>query len=124
MSEEKTEELDLELKETQDKMNKVLKNREDDYEYSRENLYHVAERLNDILDTAIETAQESGHPRAIEVATNTASALADLSKKMMDHHIQTEKLNNPNGSKTERVTNNLNLKLNTTDLLKMLKEDD
>lgn len=100
----------------------VLKNRKDDYEYARELLYSSAEKLQDILDSAVQLAQESEHPRAIEVATNTASSLADIAGKMMQHHVQTDRLNNPKGEKS--IThNNLNVKLNTSDLLELLNRE-
>ena len=109
-----------EVTKLEDEMKLVLKNRKDDYEYSREIMYQSAERLQDILDSAVTLAQESEHPRAIEVATNTATALGDVAAKMMDHHIRLDKLNNPSGSKSDVTNNNVNVKLNTKDLLELL----
>lgn len=111
-----------EIIELENQMKQVLTNRKDDYEYGRDVLYVASERLQDILDAAVQLAQESEHPRAIEVATNTASSLADVAGKMMDHHIKTEKLNNPKGE-TQNTTNNLNVKLNTKDLLELLNKE-
>ena len=108
----------------EDEMKVVLQNRKDDYEYSRELLYSSAERLQDILESAVVLAQESEHPRTMEVATNTATALADIAQKMMEHHQRLDKLNNPKGENVKEVTNNnLNLKLNTKDLLELLNKD-
>ena len=104
----------------ENEMKQVLKNRQDDYEYSRDLMYAAAERLQDILDSAVQLAQESEHPRAIEVATNTAEALGNVAGKMMDHHIRLDKLNNPSGSKSDVTNNNVNVKLNTKDLLELL----
>ena len=101
---------------------KILKNRQDDYEYSRDILYVASERLQDILESAIQLAQESEHPRAIEVATNTATSLADIASKMMEHHVKTERLNN-NNEKKQTVNNNLNVELNSKDLLELLTKD-
>ena len=112
-----------EVSKLEDEMKLVLKNRQDDYEYSREIMYQSAERLQDILDSAVTLAQESEHPRAIEVATNTATALGDVAAKMMDHHLRLEKLNNPKGDKSEVVNNNVNVKLNTKDLLELLSKE-
>lgn len=103
-------------------LKKVLQNRKDDYDYSRELLYASAEKLQDILDSAVQLAQESEHPRAIEVATNTAATLSDIAQKMMEHQLRTEKLNNPNKEKVS-TTNNLNVKLNTKDLLELLGKE-
>ena len=103
-------------------LKKVLENRQDDYTYSRELLYSSAERLQDILDSAVQLAQESEHPRAIEVATGTATALSDIAQKLMEHQLRTEKLNNPNKEKAT-TNNNLNVKLNTKDLLELLGKE-
>lgn len=112
--------LEDEAKQVQRHMEKVLQNRNDDYEYARELLYMSAEKLQDILESAVQLAQESEHPRAIEVATNTASALGDVGAKMMEHHLRLEKLNNPKGDKGDTINQNVNVKLNTKDLLELL----
>ena len=41
---------------------------EDDFKYSRENLYHIIERGQDALSGILQVAQETDHPRAYEVA--------------------------------------------------------
>lgn len=116
----KTEEIASETAQVTVDVKKMMTNRADDYDYAREVLYTSSEKLQDILDAAVQLAQESEHPRAIEVATNTASALGDVAQKMMDHHLKTEKLNNPKGEAKEVTNNNLNVKLNTKDLLELL----
>jgi len=110
---------------TSQEMVVIKKNRADDYEYARDLLYASAEKLQDILEAATELAKESEHPRAIEVAAQTASALTDVAKSMMDHHLRTEKLINPNSTKNkgEVTNNNLNVELNTRDLLEFLGRD-
>lgn len=120
---DKTTDVENELTEVQDSMKTMLRNRNDDYEYARELLYSSAERLQDILDAAVNLAQESEHPRAVEVATNTATSLADVAGKMMDHHLRTEKLTNPKGDQKQVTNNNLNVKLNTSDLLELLNRE-
>jgi predicted urease superfamily metal-dependent hydrolase len=116
----KDKDTSTEVTELENEMQQVLKNRQDDYEYSRELMYAAAERLQDILDSAVQLAQESEHPRAIEVATNTAEALGNVAGKMMDHHIRLDKLNNPKGTNPPVTNNNVNVKLNTKDLLELL----
>ena len=112
-----------ELQVLEDDLKVVLQNRKDDYEYSREILYSAAERLQDILESAVVLAQESEHPRSMEVATNTATALADISQKMMEHHQRLDKLNNPGGDRQQVTNQNLNVRLNTKDLLELLNKD-
>ena len=101
---------------------KVLKNRSDDYDYGRDLYYMAAEALMDILEPAKQLAQESEHPRAIEVASNTATQLADIASKMVEFHMKTERLNN-NNEKKQTVNNNLNVELNSKDLLELLTKD-
>jgi len=117
------DDISTEVATVEENMKKMLINRNDDYDYAREVLYAASERLQDILDSAVQLAQESEHPRAIEVATNTATALSDVAGRMMDHHVKTEKLNNPKGESKAVTNNNLNVKLNTKDLLELLGKE-
>ena len=109
----------------EDSMKDIMQNRKDDYAYGRELLYSSAERLQDILEAAVTMAQESEHPRAVEVAVQAANALADTAGKLMNHQVVTDKLNNPNGHKDSKqvTTNNLNVKLSTKDLLELLSRE-
>lgn len=120
-----SENLPEKIDDLEDSLKEVLTNRKDDYAYARDLLYVTAEKLQDILEAAVVMAQESEHPRAVEVATQAAQALGDTAGKMMDHHIKTEKLNNPKGDKvpTEVTNNNLNVKLSTKDLLELLSRE-
>ncbi len=115
--------IETDLTDETKKLAKIARNRSDDYEYAREILYQSSEKIQDILDAAVNLAQESEHPRAIEVATEAAKALGDTAAKMMDHHIKTERLNNPTGDKNQVTNNNLNVKMNTKDLLELLQRD-
>lgn len=119
----KDEKVDQMITEIQTNVADVLTNRKDDYQYGRELLYSAAERLQDILDAAVVLAQETEHPRAVEVATQAANALADTAGKLMDHHIKTEKINSPQGEAKQVTTNNLNVKLTTKDLLELLSRE-
>jgi predicted urease superfamily metal-dependent hydrolase len=122
MTEEKK--LENELVETKDSVAKLVKHRSDDYEYAREVLYAASERLQDVLDSAVQLAQESEHPRAIEVASNTAQTLGNIAGQLMDHHIRTEKINKGASQNEKSVTNNnLNVKVNTKDLLELLGKE-
>ncbi len=116
---EKEKELQKSLESEKKIMNTIITNRNDDYTYAREILYASTERLQDILEAAVNLARESEHPRAIEVATEAAKALGDNAAKMMDHHIKTEKLQNPSGENKSITNNNLNVKMNTKDLLEL-----
>ena len=116
--------LENELVATKDSVAKLVKHRNDDYEYAREVLYAASERLQDVLDSAVQLAQESEPPRAIEVASNTAQTLGNIAGQLMDHHIRTEKINKGASQNEKSVTNNnLNVKVNTKDLLELLGKE-
>jgi hypothetical protein len=119
--EKQTDNINNEIVEVETSVSKMLQHRSDDYEYAREVLYAASEKLQDILDSAVQLAQESEHPRAIEVASNTAQTLGNIAGQIMDHHLKVEKLN---GKIEKQVTNNnLNVKMNTKDLLELLGKE-
>ena len=97
--------------------------REKDYQYARAQLYNIVEKMQESLDTAMEVAQESEHPRAFEVVFNGAKNAADvvdkindLHKKMKDMEIEEVKVQQNN------TTNNVFMSGSTAELIKMLKE--
>jgi hypothetical protein len=55
-----------------------------DYKYARENLYGVIEKGTDALDTLIELAKASEHPRAFEVVSQLTKTLVDANKDLLD----------------------------------------
>ena len=65
--------------------------REKDYQYTRGELYSLIDKGQEAVNGALEVAQESGHPRAYEVAgqligqvAGTVDKLQDLQKKLKD----------------------------------------
>ena len=64
--------------------NDVAEDREKDYEYTRAELYRLIDQGQEAVQGALEVAQESGHPRAYEVATNAMKQVADMTDKLMD----------------------------------------
>ena len=55
-----------------------------DYKYARENLYGVIEKGTEALDTLIELAKASEHPRAFEVVSQLTKTLVDANKDLLD----------------------------------------
>ena len=55
-----------------------------DYEYSRDTYYELLEKGKDSLETMMEVARESEHPRAFEVLSNMIKNLSDVNDKLMD----------------------------------------
>ena len=92
-----------------------------DYEYSRGQLYNLISKGQEALDGALEVAQESGHPRAYEVAVNAMKQVADATDKLIDLQQKMKNLEAPTKQKQGNTTNNLFVG-STADLQKMLKQ--
>lgn len=96
---------------------------EDDYDHARENLRKLLTDGQTALATALSVAQQSEHPRAIEVVGNLMKQLADINQQLLDLHQQKKKLDEPakDSSKTS-TTNNAIFVGSTADLNKMIKK--
>jgi len=92
-----------------------------DYEYSRAQLYNLIDKGQEALNGALEVAQESGHPRAYEVAVNAMKQVADTTDKLIDLQKKMKDLEAPTKRETNNTTNNLFVG-STADLQKMLKQ--
>ena len=102
-------------------------NREKDYQYARGQLYDVVEKMQEILNGAMEVAAQSDHPRAYEVAFNGAKHVADAVEKLQDLHKKEKALSQEDapaagGGVNHGTVNNVFMTGSTNDLLKMLKE--
>lgn len=115
------------IKKPRVKVNLTDKNEdlEKDYQYTRAQLYDLVEKMQEAVDGALETAQDSSHPRAFEVAINGMKAtsevvekLGDLQKKMRELEQQSDspKINQNN------TQNNIFVSTSTAELLKSLKD--
>ena len=91
---------------------------EDDFKYSRENLYHIVERGQDALDGIMQVAQETDHPRAYEVAGQLLKTNADNVEKLVN--LQTTKKKLKEVDQPQRVTNNNSLFVGSTKELQQL----
>ena len=67
-----------------------VKSKEDDqqkdYEYTRGELYSLIDQGQEAVRGALEVAQESGHPRAYEVAVAAMKHVSDMTEKLQDLH--------------------------------------
>ena len=102
-----------------------VKSKEDDqqkdYEYTRGELYSLIDQGQEAVKGALEVAQESGHPRAYEVAVAAMKHVADMTEKLQDLHKKMKDLDEEiKGPKN--ITNNAMFVGSTTDLQKMLKQ--
>ena len=117
--------LDIETSETDVKekklSNDVTEDREKDYEYTRAELYRLIDQGQEAVQGALEVAQESGHPRAYEVAVAAMKHVADMTDKLMDLQKKVKDLDEEKkGPKS--VTNNAMFVGSTSELQKMLKQ--
>ena len=104
-----------------DQLRDVSEDRDKDYEYTRGELYSLIDQGQEAVRGALEVAQESGHPRAYEVATNAMKQVADMTDKLMDLQKKVKDLDEEKrGPKS--VTNNAMFVGSTSELQKMLKQ--
>ena len=99
----------------------VTEDREKDYEYTRGELYRLIDQGQEAVQGALEVAQESGHPRAFEVATNAMKQVADMTDKLMDLQKKVKDLDEEKRGPS-KVTNNAMFVGSTAELQKMLKQ--
>ena len=92
-----------------------------DYEYTRGELYSLIDQGQEAVRGALEVAQESGHPRAYEVAVAAMKHVADMTDKLADLHKKMKDLDAETKGPS-KVTNNAMFVGSTAELQKMLKE--
>ena len=93
-----------------------------DYEYSRDTYYELLEKGKESLETMIEVARESEHPRAFEVLSNMIKNLSDVNDRLMDLNKKNKDINQEEQVKQLNTTNNVFLG-STSELQKLLKEE-
>ena len=92
-----------------------------DYEYTRGELYSLIDQGQEAVKGALEVAQESGHPRAYEVAVAAMKHVADMTEKLQDLHKKMKDLDE-DAKGPSKVTNNAMFVGSTSELQKMLKQ--
>ena len=119
--------LDIEVESTEIKPSKPSLPKVDkddqvkDYEYTRGELYSLIEQGQEAVQGALEVAQESGHPRAYEVAVAAMKHVADMTEKLQDLHKKMKDLDEE-AKGPSKVTNNAMFVGSTSELQKMLKQ--
>ena len=95
-----------------------------DYEYTRGELYRLISQGQEAVQGALEVAQESGHPRAYEVAVNAMKQVSDMTDKLIDLQKKMkdlEKVDKKSAAINGNVTNNMFFGT-TADLQLLLKK--
>jgi hypothetical protein len=94
---------------------------ENDFKYTRENLYSVIEQGNHALEQMIDVARASEHPRAYEVVSTLMTTLVNANKDLLDLSKKKQELAPKEDFGPQTVNNNLFVG-STADLQKALKE--
>jgi hypothetical protein len=92
-----------------------------DYEYSRAQLYKLVEKGHEAVSGILEIAQESGHPRAFEVAGQLIKSVGDVTDKLIDLQKKMKDLEAPTKNGPTTVNNSLFVG-STAELSKLIKQ--
>ena len=93
-----------------------------DYEYSRAQLYSLIEKGQDAVDGSLEVAQEAESARSYEVAGQLIKHVADTADKLMDLQKKVKDIEEVDTKQPQQVTNNSLFVGSTAELQKMLKQ--
>lgn len=93
-----------------------------DYEYARTNLYSIIEKGQSALDDILDIAKQSESARAFEVVTNLIKTMTEANKDLLELAKTKKDLEKEDLPDQKNITNN-NLVISTTDLLKMIKNN-
>jgi len=99
----------------------VSQDAEKDYEYTRSELYRLLSQGQEAVQGALEVAQESGHPRAYEVAVNAIKQVSDITDKLIDLQHKMKNLGKEDKKAGPTTVNNTMFVGTTADLQQMLK---
>jgi len=99
----------------------VSQDAEKDYEYTRSELYRLISQGQEAVQGALEVAQESGHPRAYEVAVNAIKQVSDITDKLVDLQHKMKNLGKEDKKAGPTTVNNTMFVGTTADLQQMLK---
>jgi hypothetical protein len=99
----------------------VSQDAEKDYEYTRGELYRLLSQGQEAVQGALEVAQESGHPRAFEVAINAIKQVSDITDKLIDLQHKMKNLGKEDKKTGPTTVNNTMFVGTTADLQQMLK---
>jgi len=99
----------------------VSQDAEKDYEYTRGELYRLISQGQEAVQGALEVAQESGHPRAYEVAVNAIKQVSDITDKLVDLQHKMKNLGREDKKAGPTTVNNTMFVGTTADLQQMLK---
>ena len=94
---------------------------DNDFKYARENLYNIIERGSDALNTLVDVANQSQHPRAFEVVGQLVKTLSDTNKDLLEIQKKVKVIKKDIPDQPQNVTNALFVG-NTSELQKMINK--
>ena len=94
---------------------------DNDFKYARENLYNINERGSDALNTLVDVANQSQHPRAFEVVGQLVKTLSDTNKDLLELQKKVKVIKKDIPDQPQNVTNALFVG-NTSELQKMINK--
>lgn len=94
---------------------------DNDFKYARENLYNIIERGSDALNTLVDVANQSQHPRAFEVVSQLVKTLSDTNKDLLELQKKIKVINKDITEGPKTVNNSLYVG-NTADLQKFINK--
>ena len=92
-----------------------------DYEYSLDTYYELLEKGKDSLETMMQVARESEHPRAFEVVGQLVKTLSDTNKDLLELQKKVKVIKKDIPDQPQNVTNALFVG-NTSELQKMINK--
>ena len=105
-----------------DALKNVTNDVDQDYDYTRANLYSLIEKGQESLNGVLEVAGETASPRAYEVAGQIIKSVADTTDKLMELQKKVKEVDEDKKQTTNNVTNNALFVGSTSELSKMLKQ--
>jgi len=96
---------------------------QNDFDYSRKTYYELIEQGKESLTLAQRIAEETEHPRAIEVLAGMLKQVSEANDKLMDLNKKMKELKKEEKKKVENQQNNFFIG-STSELQKMLKNVD
>ena len=96
----------------------------DDYKFSRETYKELISTGMGSLESLVEIARESEHPRAFEVLSKSIKDIGDVTDKLMTLQKNKQDLVGKKEEETSKITNNNMFIGSTTDLQRMLLDND
>jgi len=104
--------------------NNNVKNIQDDYDTSRDTYLELIEGGKESLELMIQVARESEHPRAFEVLSGMIKNIADVTDKLMELNKKHKDVMREEKPEQKQITNNNVFLGSTTDLQRLLQNEE